>query len=105
LSNVVQFPQMNKIPTKAIQARKKIVKVQKDYADEIVDDLIDTFVNQIDQCGYYMKDAISHRKDLIAVRETMRALLYRYTPGLKHPMHEAIDYLIEIKDDLKPEEK
>lgn len=97
MTNVYQFPKdkiVREVQPNIDEIERAKHKSLLNYADMIVDDLIGSILDSLDNQGIEVEKE-EFQKDLSFTIDAMRASVYRYF-GLEHTLHKFIDENVQI---------
>jgi len=102
---IIKFPEMKGeagFPASIQESIDHIESVRKNYCDEISSDVFESALSIINNYGLRIKSDDIFIKDAVFLEEAIKAFVYRFK-RLEHPMHEVIDNIITISDEMEKE--
>jgi hypothetical protein len=97
MKNVVEFPKskiVREIPIENDVIEKTKVKGLQNYADSIIDELVDNLVSDIENSGIDV-DGKQFLKDFSFAVDGLRATIYRHF-DIAHGLHNFIDENVKV---------
>jgi hypothetical protein len=102
---IIKFPEMKGeagFPASIQESIDHLESVRKSYCDEISADVFDSALTVVHNYGLRIKSDDIFIKDAVFLEEAIKAFVYRFK-RLDHPMHEVIDNIITISDEMEKE--
>ena len=97
MTNVFKFPEhkiVREIPPQIEELEKAKEKGRQNYADDIIDDLIEGIMNTLDNYGID-NEGTTFEKDFSFAIESLRGTIYR-SLSIDHHLHDFIDNSVTV---------
>lgn len=97
MTNVFKFPEhkiVREIPPQIEELEKAKEKGRQNYADDIIEDLIEGIMNTLDNYGID-SDGKNFDKDFSFAIETLRSAIYR-SLSIDHHLHDFVDSNVTV---------